>query len=166
MECNDLPEDIFEEINIKDTNKVKTKDHNKVRRKLKDKTNKRIRNEDETEEMEDDEMDNIAVYLHEDVADFSLGDGSGEIEDVDFEIGSVPEDIGLADADSEPPELPDVDPEPAELVAASDGDDSDDEYDPEPRPVRKSVRFSKPPRLFSYDEIGGPPVLIDIKKKR
>ena len=82
---------------------------------------------------------------------------------VDFEIadGIVPEDVDL-----EPAELPDVDPEPAELVAASDGDDTDDEYDPEPRPVRKSVRFSKPPRLFSYDEIGGPPVLIDIKKKR
>ena len=116
--------------------------------------------------MEDDEMDDIAVYLHEDVADFSLGDGNGEVdESVDFEIadGIVPEDVDL-----EPAELPvpDDDPEPAELVPASDGDDSDSEYDPEPRPVRKSVRFSRAPRLFSYDEIGGPPVLIDIKKKR
>ena len=114
--------------------------------------------------MEHDEMDNIVVYLHEDVADFSLGDGNGEVdESVDFEIadGIVPEDVDL-----EPAELPDVDPEPAELEPASDGDDSDSEYDPEPRAVRKSVRFSKAPKLFSYNEIGGPPVLIDIIKKR
>ena len=31
-------------------------------------------------------MDNIAVYLHEDVADFSLGDGNGEVDDVEREI--------------------------------------------------------------------------------
>ena len=144
----------------------------KVKPRVKNNNNKKIDgkiNDGETEEVED-EMD-IVVYLHEDVADSALGGGnSGHVcEDLAEGYPDVV-DSDVADPDAADPDAvdPDVgDSEPADLVPASDGDDTDDdEYDPGPQPLRKSVRFSRAPKVFSYDEIGGPPVLIDIKSNR
>ena len=60
--------------------------------------------------------------------------------------------------------------EGADLVADSDADndpDSDADLQDDPdKPSRKSVRFSRAPKVFTYNEIGGPPVLIDLKSKR
>ena len=55
-------------------------------------------------------------------------------------------------------------------MADSDADndpesDADLQDDPD-KPSRKSVRFSRAPKVFTYNEIGGPPVLIDLKSKR
>ena len=115
-------------------------------------------------------MDNVVVYLHEDVADSSFG-GGDDGHDVlrnSVENGDPDPDVdpGVAVPDDVDPDV--GDPEPVDLVPASDDDnddfDADDEYDPDAQPSRKSVRFSRPPKIFTYNEIGGPPVLIDIKK--
>ena len=165
MECNDLPNDVFEDNNkvkTKDNNKVISKDSNQVKRKPKFKTMERQRNDNDLEKVEEEEMDDIAVFLHEDVADSLFGGGD-----------SVDEDMDVVEIDDTIDSVDEVD-EPADLVPASDDDaDSDpdpddpDPDDPDPRvPLRKSVRFSRAPMLFSYDKVGGPPVLIDVKSKR
>ena len=162
MECNDLPNDVF-----KDNSKVKVKSKVNSNKNIKRKTQK-----GEVKEVEEDDMDNIVVYLHEDVADSSCGGGDGGfdvLEDVLEDGGPDVADPDVADFDAVDPDVvvdPDVDPEPADLVPASDDDDSDadDQYDPAPQPSRRSVRFSRAPKVFSYDEIGGPPVLIDINR--
>ena len=145
MECNDLPNDVFKE-SIKVKVKPKVSNHNNIKRKI---------DEEEIEEREDDEMENIVVYLHEDVPDSSSGGGnSGQVlED------SVDDDVDASVEGGEP----------ADLIAASDNEDdsdADEQDDPDPQPLRKSVRFSRAPKVFSYDEIGGPPVLIDLKSNR
>ena len=165
MECNDLPNDVFEDsdkVKTKDNNKVPNKD-NQVRRKPKLKTIDKHRNDNELEETEDEEMDDIAVILHEDVPDSLFGGGDSVEEDIDMVVENENEDTvdGVDEVD-----------EPADLVPASDDDVDSDPDDPDPDgpdprlPLRKSVRFSKAPKLFSYNEIGGPPVLIDVKSKR
>ena len=145
MECNELPEDVFEERNVS-KNKVKVKNKEK---------NLSVEEEDEIEE----EMDDFAVFLHEDVADFSCGGGD-----------AVPDVSTSLDAEGDL----DVVPEPADLVPASEDEsepdmqddpvpsDPDDD-DPVPEPLRKSVRFHKAPKIFTYAEIGGPPELVDVK---
>ena len=115
--------------------------------------------------------DNFVVYLHEDVADSSMGDENGgnmladlvdEDDNVDVGLGG---DFGI-EGDNAGSEGGDA--EPADLVADNSDDDPDSDADlqddPGPQPLRKSVRFSRAPKVFSYDEIGGPPVLIDIRK--
>ena len=147
MECNDLPNNVFQE-----SNKVK------VKPKVKKKENITRKKEDGEIEVEDDEVDKIVVFLHEDVPDSSFGGGDGGND-------GVPEDVAEdIDVDGG---IEGGDPELADLEAASDEDgdsDADSQDDPDPQPVRKSVRFSRAPKVFSYDEIGGPPVLIDIRK--
>ena len=148
MECNDLPEDVFEDLS--DLKKMKVKNNEK-------KSVEKV--EIEENEAEDEEMDDIALILHEDVADFSCG---GE--------DAVPDDLSTSlDAEGDF----DVVPEPADLVSASEDESepdmqddpvsSDPDDDPVAEPLRKSVRFHKAPKIFTYAEIGGPPELIDVK---
>ena len=129
----------------------------------KDITKKNV--ERDIDEVGEDEMDKIVVYLHEDVANSSLGDGDGGhvledlveenvdvdagLEDVDADLGA---DTGLEGGDAEP-----------DIVVDSDADndpDSDADLQDDPdKPSRKSVRFSRAPKVFTYNKIGGPPVL-------
>ena len=65
----------------------------------------------------------------------------------------------------------DVDVDDAEPAAELDVTIPYEEAEEEPQiedigsenPVRKSTRPSRTPKVFSYDEVGGPPVLVDIR---
>ena len=152
MNCNDLPEDVFEEGNECKKVKVKKKEKKLV--------------EEEVNEVEDESMEDFAVFLHEDVADFSCGGGDA-VPDVSTSGDAVPDVSTSLDAEG------DLVPEPADLVSASEDESepdmeddpviSDPDDDPVAEPLRKSVRFHKAPKIFTYAEIGGPPELIDVK---
>ena len=147
MECNELPREIFvENKELKSQRKKKTKENV---------TNKEV---EETE----DEGDDIAVFLHEDVAG-SLLDGEDRVGQGD-EVAAD----NTAGADS----TGDVDVDEAEPTAELEVTIPYEESDEEPRiedteidnsqAVRRSTRASRTPKIFSYDEVGGPPVLVDI----
>ena len=150
MECNDLPSDVFEE---NDQGKRKVKVKNMEKKKI----------EENVDEIPNEEMDDIAVFVHEDMVGSSLRGGDGVLENV----AETPEADVVFDDALEPDILDPGVLEP-DLVSDSDHEDDsgDDLHDPEPKSVRKSVHFIRAPKIFSYDEIGGPPVLIDVKNKK
>ena len=137
MECNDLPKTVFEEVSVKKNN-----------------TKGRINREKEVlVETDDEDTTDVAVFLHEDVPDSFLGGGDGvegSHEAVDEAIADSPEEANT-EADVATPDIDD------ETIPYQDDDRS-------PRPTRHSSRQVTHRKLFSYDEIGGPPVLVDIIK--
>jgi hypothetical protein len=148
MECNDLPRDAFANLSLGKVKKV---------------NNTKKRSETKVEQV-DEESDGVMVFLHEDVADVSLGGGNGdginvvETQDVDGDGELVADGDAELEADAEP--------EPDVSDAESDVTDDPDDPDPEPQPIRKSVRLPRVPKVFTYNEIGGPPLLIDLDVRR
>ena len=133
LECNDLPKTVFEEMSAK---KIETNEGQKI--------NKRKEVVIEAD-ANDDIAEDVVMFLHEDVADLSLegGDGLGDSQEVDDEVeGDDP-----VDETEEEPKQTIVDP------------DQDDE---EIQPTRQSRRQVRKKKIFSYDAVGGPPVLVDI----
>jgi hypothetical protein len=161
MECNDLPRDVFVKEKAKDVKKAKNTTMGKKKHES--------AVEQKTQEEDDEDIGNIVVLVHEDVADFSLG-GGGDVVEIGDSVDGIGDIVdGLADTGEESSvdgddhgEPESADPETDENAESE--SDTDDPDDPAPKPSRKSVRVSRAPKIFSYDEVGGPPVLIEINK--
>ena len=71
--------------------------------------------------------------------------------------GDIPE---LVEAETELEDnLDDIHP-----YAESDAEPQDDlDPDESSQPLRKSARASRTPKIFTYDKVGGPPVLVDVR---
>ena len=163
MECNDLPKHVFD-----DDSEVR------VRKKQ---VNKK---ETETDDLEEEDDENIAVFVHEDVAGSLMG-GGGVVRD---QTTAVRDDIVAVDDDpvstGDPVDLGDV-PELVEVEVGADEQLDDTlpygETDEEPtvnnnqdydsngtsQALRRSDRQSRKAKMFSYNEVGGPPVLVDVR---
>ena len=152
LECNDLPKNVFED----------DRNEKVIRKQIN-------RGQSELEEIDEDQDENIAVFVHEDVAGSVLG-GDGVSNEFVVEDGSQ-EEGGLDNGDL--PELVEAKTELEDNLddtypyAESDAEPQDDPdlvgSNERSQPVRKSVRFSKSPKIFSYDKVGGPPVLVDVR---
>ena len=138
MECNDLPDDVF-----RDSRPV-------VKVPKKRGRPKKVQPSGEEDDNIDLDEDNILVILHEGVAD-SSGGGSGASHQV------IETDPG-GDQSADP-----TDPDAlVEDEHAVDPSFTDDEYDPEPVPQRRSLRPARPPEWLAYHQMGGPPNLVDL----
>ena len=157
MECNDLPKHVFDDDNTDKVNKkqVKKKDNEIV------------------QDSEENEDENVVVFVHEDVANSLLGGGDGADNDMVVEAGDSVE-IGGSEDNVAVPELVEVETEtdlddtfPYEETDAEIQDDPDPDPDSDgdgnSQPLRKSGRTSRTPKIFTYDKVGGPPVLVDVR---
>ena len=156
MECNDLPKNVFEDASLKE-----------VKYKNKKAGGKKDRNLVEQEEEEDTDDLNIVVFLHEDVTESPLRGGDSVADKrpaADADVDS--EELDSVEIEQETPEdaaehIPDVDD------LESDPNTADIEHnnsDVSPQPQRRSTRTSKAAKVFTYKQIGGPPVLVDINR--
>ena len=104
------------------------------------------------------------------MADFSCGDEDAVPDDLstsldaegDFDVVPEPADLVPASEDESEPD-PQVDSVPSDPVEDPDPVPSDSDDDPVSVPLRKSVRFTRAPKVFTYPSIGGPPELIDVQ---
>ena len=172
MECNDLPRTVFEEgqevKKVKETvgknvNNNNNKKKISVRKKKKDEEKQQIVVVDDDQSTEE-EMDDVVVSWHEDVAASARGaeveDGAVETEASadgtpdESETEEMERDVESDDPGEETNETENESGDAS--VTESDSDEED------MLPVRRSTRQSKPPLKFSYDVVGGPPVLVDV----
>ena len=177
MECNELPRNVFEDEKAEKDQRKKKIDSGKERKGNngnEDGDREKVevvaernrkgteREQDQVDQGSQDEMDGVVVQWHGDMPTSSRGEDREEIT-----ARWVENHAEMTDSENETTENDNSEEDEAGSDLAGETDESavgegDSDSVDSPQPVRRSSRPSKAPLKFSYDVVGGPPVLVEI----